>query len=151
MSISGVIPIRDRERAVQDELRREGKPIKTGELTKRVLARFTPKLAPAELARVTPLGYEWWPGCIRLDLNRLQKKGKVRRHGWGYWEIVNKNTKGSTALTLERIARQQLNSLEEIVRKLKSEDIPFSITINNSEITLKLGETIKSPVFDTAQ
>ncbi len=76
MSISGIIPIRDREEALQDELKSQGKPMKTGVLTKRVITRFAPKLAPVELARVTPSGYPWWPGCIRLDLNRLQKKGR---------------------------------------------------------------------------
>ncbi len=150
MSISSLIPIGDREDALLDELTKEGKPLKTGLLIKRVLARFALQLTSAEIARVTPSGYQWWPGCIRFDLDRLQKKGKVRRHGRGYWEIRDDSVKGLTTLTIERLAHKQLKILEELIRKVKSEDIPFSITIMNGEITLKLGEAVKMTAFDAA-
>jgi hypothetical protein len=148
MSISGIIAIRDREEALQDELRNEGKPMKTGVLTKRVLTRFASKLTPAELARVTPSGYPWWPGCIRLDLNRLQKKGKVRRSGEGYWEIVDGNISGSTTRELDKLARRGLNLLEEVVRSAKSGDIPVSITIRDGEFIVKLGKDIKKTTLE---
>ncbi len=84
MAISSAVPIREREEALQDELRSEAKPMKTGELTQRVLSKVSSKLTPAELARITPSRYPWWTGCLRLDLNRLFKKGKVRMPSKGY-------------------------------------------------------------------
>jgi len=143
MSISSIVPIDDREDALLDELTKEGKPIKTGVLIKRVLARFATKLPSSELKRLTPSGYQWWPGCLRFDLDRLQKKSKVRKHSRGYWEIAKNGAKGSTETTIERLAKKQLRVLEEIIKNIKSENIPFSITIKNGEITLKVGSTVK--------
>lgn len=139
MSISSIVPIRDREEALQDELRKEGKPVETGILTKRVLSRFPSQLTPAELDRVTPSGYPWWPGCIRLDLNRLQKKGKVRSPGKGFWEINSDGISESTKNKLDKINRQSLSLLSEAVKSAKS-GVPFSISIKGSEFILKLGK-----------
>ena len=86
MSISGAVPIRDREKAILAELRKEAKPVKTGILTKRALARLG--LSDTERDRKTPGGYPWWTGCIRLDLDRMRKHGEVRRPTKGYWGIV---------------------------------------------------------------
>ncbi len=148
MSISGIVPIRDREEALQEELRNEGKPMKTRVLTKRVLNRFASKLTPAELDRVTPSGYPWWPGCIRLDLDRLQKKGKVRSPGKGYWEIDDDNISESTKRKLDKLTRRSLNLLDEAVRSAKSGEVPVSISIKGGEFTLKLGKQIKKNTFE---
>jgi hypothetical protein len=138
MSISSIVPIRDREEAIQDELKNEGKPMKTRVLTKRVLSRFASKLTPAELDRVTPSGYPWWPGCIRLDLNRLQNKGIVRSPNKGYWEIDDNNIGESTKRKLDKLNRQGLNLLAEALRGAKSGQFPFSIKIKDGEFTLRL-------------
>lgn len=142
MSISSIVPIRDREEAIQDELK-EGKPIKTRVLTQRVLSRFASKLTPAELNRATPSGYPWWPGCIRLDLNRLQKKGIVRSPSKGYWEIDNDNISDSTRRKLDRLNRRGLDLLAEAVRGAKSGEFPFSIQIKDGEFTLRLEKEVK--------
>lgn len=93
MSISRTVPIRNREKAIHEVLKKEGKPVKTGVLTKRVLTRLG--LSAAERNRTTPGGYRWWPGCIRLDLDRMRKHGEVRRPVKGYWEIVGGNGKSA--------------------------------------------------------
>ena len=140
MSISSIVPIRDREEALQDELRRAGKPMKTRVLTKRVLSRFASKLSPAELDRVTPSGYPWWPGCIRLDLNRLQRKGKVRSRSKGYWEVDNDGISESTQSKLDKLNRQSLSLLGEALKSAKSGDVPFSISIKGGEFIFRLGQ-----------
>lgn len=143
MSISSIVPVRDREEAIQKELRNEGRPVKTGALTRRVLRRFTSKLTPAELNRVTPSGYLWWPGCIRLDLDRLQKEGKVRNSSKGYWEIDNGNISEPTSRNLAKLNRQGLKLFAEALRVAKSDEVPFSVRIKGSEFTLRLEKDIK--------
>lgn len=150
MSISSLIPISDREEALVDELRKEGEPLKTGILIERVFRRFPNELTPAELGRKTPSGYPWWPGCFRLDLNRLKKRGKVRRPSEGYWEIVD-DSNNPTKPKLDKFTRRALNILDEVVRGAKSGDVPVSITMRDGEFTLRLGENIKQTTFDLAQ
>lgn len=142
MSISGIIPVRDREEALLDELRKEGKPLETGVLIERVFDRFPRKLTPTELGRETPSGYPWWSGCFRLDLNRLKKKGKVRRPSKGYWEIVDGNVPALTKPEISKLARQALNLIDEVVRAAKSGDVPVSITMREGEFTIRFGKEI---------
>jgi len=87
MVISSVVPWREAERVLLDELCKEGRPSKTGELTKRAIARF-PVLTPEELRRRTPSGTEWWPGFFRIALNNLRKKGAAKRPTRGFWALV---------------------------------------------------------------
>ena len=141
MSISSLIPISDREEALLDELRKEGEPLKTGILIERVFHKFPHKLTLAELGRKTRSGYPWWPGCFRLDLNRLKKRGKVRRLSEGYWEIVNDGS-NPTKPKLDKFTRRALNILEEVIRGAKSGNVPVSITIKDNEFTIRLGENI---------
>ncbi len=150
MSISSLIPISDREEALLDELRKEGKPLETGVLIKRVFRRFPHKLTPAELGRKTRSGYPWWSGCFRLDLNRLKKKGKVRRASEGYWEIVD-DSNNPTKPKLDKFTRRALNILDEVIRGAKSGEVPVSITMRHGEFTLRLGENISQTTFDLAQ
>jgi hypothetical protein len=150
VAISSAVPIREREEALQDELRSEGKPMKTGELTKRVLSKFVVKLSPAELARVTPSGYPWWTGCLRLDLNRLLKKGKVRRPSKGYWEIVNGNINQAKP-KLDKLTRRSISLLEEVLRAAKSGEVPIEMTIKDGEFTVRIGKDIKETTFKPAR
>ncbi len=141
MSISSLIPISEREEALLDELRQEGKPLKTRILVERVFHRFPHKLTPTELGRKTQSGYPWWPGCFRLDLNRLKKRGKVRRPSEGYWEIVD-DSSNPTKPKLDKFSRRALNILEEVIRGAKSGDVPVSITIKGNEFMIKVGQNI---------
>jgi hypothetical protein len=150
MSISSIIPISEREEALLDELRKEGKPLKTGILIKRVFRRFPLKLTRAELGRKTRSGYPWWSGCFRLDLNRLKKKGKVKRPSDGFWEIVDDSTK-SIKPKPDKFTRRALNILEEIIRGAKSGEVPVSITMGDGEFKLKLGENIKHTTLELAK
>jgi len=149
MTISSAIPIRDREKALLDELRREGKPIRTGVLSERVLKRLG--ITPAERRRKTPSGYPWWPGCIRFDLHRLREQGKVRRQSKGYWEIVGGNGNVSTKLVPDKFSRRELNILSDLIRDAKSGDIPVLITMKDGEITIKFGESIKQTSIEIAR
>ncbi len=145
MSISSVIPIREREKALLEELRLEGKPVRTGVLTERVLSRLG--LTPAERRRTTPSGFPWWPGCLRFDLNRLREQGKVRRPSKGYWEIVSDdgNSPGPG-----KFSRRALNILAELVRDAKSGDVPVSITMRQGEFIIRFGESIKQTSIEIA-
>ena len=139
MSISSLIPISEREDALLDELRKEGKPLKTGILVERVFRRFPHKLTPNERGRKTQSGYPWWPGCFRLDLNRLKKRGKVRRPSEGYWEIVD-DSSNPTKPKLDKFSRRAISILEEVIRGAKSGDVPVSITIKGNEFMIKVGQ-----------
>ena len=148
MVISSAIPIRDREKALLEELRREGKPIRTGTLTDRVLSRLG--LKPTERRRKTPSGYPWWSGCLRFDLNRLREQGKVRRPSKGYWEIVGDNDNPSTKPGPDKFSRRALNILAEPVRDAKSGEIPVLITMKQGEFTIKFGESVKQTSIEIA-
>ncbi len=148
MNISSAMPIRKREEALLDELRSEGKPIKTGVLTKRVLNRLG--LTRAERSRRTPSGYPWWSGCLRFDLNRLREQGKVRRPSKGYWEIAGGNGSQSSRLGPDKFSRRGLNILADLVRDAKSGDVPVFITMRNGEFTIKFGESIKQTSIEMA-
>jgi len=148
MSISGAVPIRDREKAILEELRKEAKPVKTGILTKRVLARLG--LSASEKNRKTPGGYPWWTGCIRLDLDRMRKHGEVRRPIKGYWEIVGGNGKSSTKPGPDKFSRRALNILADLVRDAKSGDVQALITMKDGEFTIKIGEDIKKTSIQIA-
>jgi hypothetical protein len=141
MSISGTVPIRNREKTIIQELKKEGKPVKTGELTKRVLARLG--LSAAERNRTTPGGYPWWSGCIRFDLDRMRKHGEVRRPTKGYWEIISGNGKTSPNPGPDKYSRRALNILADIVRSVKSGEVQALITMKDGEFTVKIGEDIK--------
>lgn len=149
MTISSAIPIRDREKALLEELRHEGKPLRTGVLTERVLRKL--ELTPAEQRRTTPSGFPWWPGCLRFDLNRLQEQGKVRRPSKGYWEIVGGNGNPSTKSGPDKFSRRALNILAELVRDAKSGNIPVSVTMKRGEFTIKFGESIKQTSIEIAR
>ena len=86
MSISELVPIKQAEEAILDELDRAGRPIKTSELVTRTIKRF-PQLTRAELRRTTPCGSNWWRGRIRFDLDRLKKRGEVVNVSPAYWAI----------------------------------------------------------------
>ena len=88
MSISQLVPIKEAETTLLDELHNEGGPVKTGILVKRSIKRFPAKLTPSELRRKTPSGTPWWPGRFRYDLNRLKKKGETYSPIKGHWEIT---------------------------------------------------------------
>lgn len=149
MSISGVIPIRDREKAILEELRKEAKPIKTGILTARALTKLG--LSPVEIKRKTPGGYPWWTGCIRLDLDRMRKHGEVRRPTKGYWEIVNSNEQSSSKPYPDKYSKRALNILAEIIRNVKSGEVPALITMKGGEFTVKIGENIKETVIQVGK
>ena len=149
MTISSAIPIRAREKALLDELRREGKPIRTGVLIERVLKRLG--LTPAEWRRKTPSGYPWWPGCIRFDLNRLREQGKVCRQSKGYWQIAGGNGNVTTKPVPDKFSRRGLNILSDLIRDAKSGDIPVLITMRDGEITIKFGESIKQTLIEIAR
>ena len=145
MTISNAIPIREREKGLLEELRREGKPVRTGVLTERVLSRLG--LTPAERRRTTPSGFPWWPGCLRFDLNRLREQGKVRRPSKGYWEIVNDD---GNSPRLDKFSRRALNILGELVRDAKSGDVPVSITMKQGEFIIRFGESVKQTSIEIA-
>lgn len=88
MSISQLVPIKEAETALLDELQNEGGSVKTRVLVRRSIKRFPTELTPSELQRKTPSGTLWWPGRFRYDLNRLKKKGETYRPAKGYWEIT---------------------------------------------------------------
>lgn len=105
MAISGLVPWREAERVLLEELQKEGRPVKTGELTRRAIERF-PTLTPAELKRRTPTGTKWWDGYFRLVLDLLKKKGEAKSATKGYWEI--------TKLGIQRVGRpKQLPQLQQ--------------------------------------
>lgn len=149
MSISGAVPIRDREKAILEELRKEAKPVKTGVLTKRVVGRLG--LTPAERNRKTPGGYPWWTGCVRLDLNRLRQQGKVRRPSRGYWEIAGGNGQTPTKPVPDKFSRRALNILGDLVRDAKSGDVPVLMTMKDGEFTIKIGKGIEKTVIELAR
>ncbi len=149
MSISGAVPIRDREKAILEELRKEAKPVKTGILTERVLARFG--LSASEKSRRTPGGYPWWTGCIRLDLDRMRKHGEVRRPIKEYWEIVGDDGNASTKPGPDKFSRRALNLVAELVRDAKSGDVPVSITMRQGEFTIRFGENVQQTSTEIAQ
>jgi hypothetical protein len=140
-SISSIIPIKDREKTLLEELRNEGKPIRTGVLTESVLKKLG--LTPAERRRKTPSGYLWWPGCLRFDLNRLREQGKVYRPIKGYWEIVGNNGNQPDKFRPDKFSQRALNILTELVKNAKSGDIPVSVTMKPGEIHIRFGENIK--------
>ncbi len=144
MSISGVVPIRDREKAILAELRKEAKPVKTGVLTTRALTKLG--LSPTEIKRKTPGGYPWWTGCIRLDLDRMRKHGEVRRPTKGYWEIVDGAGKSSSKPWPDKYSKRALNILADIIRNVKSGEVPALIIMKGGEFTVKIGKDIKETV-----
>lgn len=148
-TISSAVPIRDREKALLEELRREGEPLKTGVLTERVLNRLG--LSPSERRRTTPSGYGWWPGCLRFDLNRLREQGKVRRPSRGYWEIADAKSTPSAKPGPDKFSRRALNILAELVRDAKSGEVSTLITMKHGEFTIKFGESIKQTSLQIAQ
>ncbi|MEE8471445.1 MAG: hypothetical protein V3S51_08960 [Dehalococcoidia bacterium] len=148
MSISSAVPIRERENALLKELRREGKPLRTGVLTERVLGRLG--LAAPERKRTTPAGFPWWSGCLRFDLNRLREQGKVRRPSRGYWEIAGGNGDPSITPGPDKFSRRALNMVAELVRDAKSGDVPVLITMKRGEFTIKFGENIRQTSIEIA-
>lgn len=148
MVISSIIPIGDREKAIQDELRSGGKPTRTGILINNVLGRLG--LPPSEWKRKTPSGYPWWPGCLRFDLDRLRKQGKVRRPSKGYWEIVDSDNNLAAKPKPDKLSRQGLNILAGLIRDAKLGNIPISVMIRDGEITMKFGENIKQTSIEVA-
>ena len=89
MSISQLIPKKEREEALLEEIFNHLGPAPTGRVVGQVINRFRDRLTPLELRRLTPCGSLWWPGCFRLDLNSLKKRGEAWRPEYGYWEITN--------------------------------------------------------------
>lgn len=87
MSISQLVPSKDAEEALLEELNIGGKVTKTGELVEKAMRHF-PQLGPDELRRRTPSGTRWWPGRFRFDIDRLKIKGDVTSPSKGYWQIT---------------------------------------------------------------
>lgn len=151
MSISQLVPLKEAEIALLEELQREGKTIETGELVRRVIKRF-PQLTPSELQRRTPSGSLWWPGRFRFDLDRLRKQGEVRSPVKGCWEVTNVVIQrlNSPVKSLERevvklpkAQRHLLDCLVETVEAVKAGEIPATVYSKDGEYTVKLGRHIK--------
>lgn len=151
MSISQLVPLKEAEIALLEELQSEGKAVMTGELVRRSIKHF-PQLTPSELQRRTPSGSLWWPGRFRFDLNRLKKKGEVRSPVKGCWEITNIGIQRLSSpiqpperevVKLSKAKRQLLDCLVETVEAVKAGEIPAIVYSKNGEYTVKLGRHIK--------
>lgn len=151
MSISQLVPLKEAEIALLEELQRERKAIKTGELMRRVVKHFL-QLTPSELQRRTPSGSLWWPGRFRFDLDRLKKKGEVRSPVKGCWEITNVGIQRLSnpvkpperdVVTLSKAQRYLLDCLVETVEAVKAGEIPATVYSKDGEYTVKLGRHIK--------
>ncbi len=155
MAISSLVPWREAERVLLEELQKEGRPIKTGELTKRAIARF-PTLTPEELQRRTPSGTKWWAGYFRFVLNLLRKKGETRRPAKGYWEVTKLGGQRLTASgqlphpqepKLSVHEKELLDLFQEILRSIENGEITAIITTKRDGFTVELGEHIKETMI----
>ena len=88
MSISQLAPRDEAELALLEEMQKEGKPVKTGELVGRAIRHFS-GLTLAELQRRTPSGTVFWPGRFRFDLDHLKKRGHAANPVKGFWEMTD--------------------------------------------------------------
>ena len=75
MSISSLIPIREREEALLDELRKEGKPLKTGILVERVFHKFPHKLTHYRTRKKNPFGIPLVARLFQARPESLEEKG----------------------------------------------------------------------------
>ena len=155
MAISSLVPWREAERVLLEELQKECRPIKTGELTRRAIARF-PTLTPEELQRRTPSGAKWWPGYFRFVLNLLRKKGEARRPAKGYWETTKPG--GQRLAASEQLPRplepklsvherELLDLFQEILQSIKKGEITAIITTKRDGFIVELGEHIKETMI----
>ncbi len=87
MGISQLAPRKEAELALLDEMQKEGKPIKTGELVATAIKHF-PQLTDAELRRRTPSGSLFWRGRFRFDLDHLKKRRHATNLVKGFWGIT---------------------------------------------------------------
>jgi len=151
MSISQLVPLKEAEIALLEELQREGKAIETGELVRRAIKHF-PQLTPSKLQKRTPSGSLWWPGRFRFDLDRLRKKGEVRSPAKGCWEVTNVGIQRLSSpvkplerevVKLSRAQRHLLDCLVETVEAVKAGEIPATVYSKDGEYTVKLGRHIK--------
>jgi hypothetical protein len=156
MSHSQLVPREDAELALLEEMQKEGKPIKTGELVERALKHF-PKMTPAELQIRTPSGSLFWPGRFRFDLNSLKKNGQAFNRVKGYWEITSAGrqrlAKPASPPTLPdpRLAKslkEALSIISETVKAIRRDEVKAIIRIRGNEMTIRLGKQITETTLE---
>ncbi len=150
MSISQLVPLKEAEMVLLEELQSESKAAKTGDLVKRAMKRF-PQLTKLELGRRTPSGTLWWPGRFRFDLDRLKKKGEVGIPTKGYREItalgvqrLNGSNLSATKQVhkLSKPERKALDLAVEYTEAMKTGKIPGIVIMKGNELTIKVGGKI---------
>ena len=143
MSISRLVPLREAESALLEEMRDEGRSVRTGELVERSIKHFSVKLTPSELQRRTPSGTFWWPGRFRYDLDRLKKKGEAIRPAKGYWKITELGCRRLTGPKLFDSKKEFLDLAEEVIQAIKAGEVTAIIQLNGAGFTVELGRHIK--------
>ncbi len=146
-----LISRKEAEKVLLEELRKEGRPIKTGELIRRVIQRF-PVITPSALKRRTPTGTKFWPGSFRFVLDLLKKKGEAVSPAKGYWEITKLGIQRLTEpiqsphrqeLKLSFLEKELLDWAEEVIKSMKAGEVPGIIRTRKYGFTVELGEHIK--------
>ena len=77
----------------------------------------------------------------------MRKHGEVRRPTKGYWEIVDGAGKSSSKPWPDKYSKRALNILADIIRNVKSGEIPALIIMKGGEFTVKIGKDIKETVI----